>query len=198
MQNSVLFENFSTESLIDSTKFAKWIAPLYHHGNLHGHLAVQPFAEELVERFFHYLIPLDEKAKKEFIDKFTNYWRDGDRYSFDLEALLAVASTNCASLRTTLIQHAARIRNEAEKYLLENNAIAKDELTSLFYHLRHNMGGSDIYNKLSGITANVHYLNEHSVVSKEDLEDYLNNYYGKEKEFGCRALEKFKKDRGVA
>lgn len=195
METNNLFENFSEEFLADSNKFAEWVISLYRQGHLHGYVAVQPFAEELVVKFFHYFIPLNGNKKKEFIDKFTNYGKDGNRYSFDLEELLADVHTDCSSLRANLVNHIVSIRKHAEKYLMEKNVLPKEELSDLFYHLAHNMGGSDIYNRLLGITANVHYFNEHDVVSKEDLENYLNNYDGKEKEFGCNPLEKFKKDK---
>ena len=198
MELNKLFENISEEYLTDSTKFANWILSLYQQGHLHGHNAVGPFGEELVKKFFYYLLPLEDNAKKEFIANFEDKTFDTGKRSFFMEGSLNAKGTSCGSFRSELIEYIGRIRKEAEVYMYQHNLITKEEISDLFYHLRHNMGGSDVYMYLTGITANVNYYKMHLVCTEEDLENYLQNYEGKEKEFGCKTLEKFKKDKASA
>lgn len=195
MLDTTLFKNISEEVFTDPIKFALWVLDLYNKEFLRGHLAVQPFAEELVERFFHYLIPLEEPDKKDFIEKFTNYGDDGDRYSFILQGKLREKGTSCNSLRSKLIEQIGTIRKQAEIYINKQGLLPKEEVSNLFYHLAHNLGSSDIYNQLRSITQNVEYFRNYNVVSMDDLENYLKNYDGKEKKFGCNPLEKFKQDK---
>ncbi len=145
-QNKNPSENIPDECLSNPSKFGDWLLSLYKEGRLRNHTDFQgQFTEGLVLKFLDYVIPLELEDKKNFMDKFSEYVKGQDAYSSDLKNILLKNNIEPRDLQYKLMEYLKQTRNEAEKYLAEKDVLPKEELSDLFYNLRHNIGTSCIY-----------------------------------------------------